>query len=191
MQGTQPRTAPGLRQARNFVGWAKAPLRRAHQCPEHHARWWARGVYHRARISRDPLALPTHRSCRRLSRKGGPAVRCLPFLAVDLSSKQKHPANNAGSARLARNSEAAAKILRNRMMSAANTPIIWLVRLQNRLFGRSGAGRPQGLNILTQEGPLPIRPPFLKGSRFQPPPRLQGLRDAGDKRISRCRGAAN
>src|SRR4051812_12974428 len=27
---------------RGPVGWAKARLRRAHQCPEHHARWWAR-----------------------------------------------------------------------------------------------------------------------------------------------------
>jgi hypothetical protein len=30
--------------------------------------------------------------------KNGPAVRCLPFPAVDLSFKQKHPANNAASA---------------------------------------------------------------------------------------------
>jgi hypothetical protein len=29
------------------------------------------------------------------SRKSGPAVRYVPVLAVDLSSMQKHPANNA------------------------------------------------------------------------------------------------
>jgi hypothetical protein len=61
-----------------------------------------------------------------------------------LSFKQKHPGNNA-LARFQANQKArgraTAKIFKNRMMSAANTPFIWLLRLQNRLFPRPRAGR--------------------------------------------------
>jgi hypothetical protein len=70
------------------------------------------------------------------------------MLAIDLSSKQKHPANNAIAA-VSREFRAwPAKILRNRMMSAANTPFIWLVRLQNRLFGGLRGGPALGRQYL-------------------------------------------
>jgi hypothetical protein len=67
----------------------------------------------------------------------------LPVLAVDLSFKQKHPANNASAGRFARISGAAAKILWNRMMSAANTPFIWLGSPAKSAFWQ-GPGRPAG-----------------------------------------------
>jgi hypothetical protein len=44
----------------NSVGWAKARQRRAHVRSCVGARW-ARGVYHRAALRADPLALPTLR----------------------------------------------------------------------------------------------------------------------------------
>jgi large subunit ribosomal protein L28 len=47
------------------------------------------------------------------------------------------------------------------------------------------AGRPAaGAEFLTHGGALPIRPPFLKGSEFQPPPRLTQARELrASKRI--------
>jgi NitT/TauT family transport system substrate-binding protein len=53
--GVPPAPALNVR-TRNIVGWAKALLRRAHADKR-----WARGVYHRARRRRDPVALPTLR----------------------------------------------------------------------------------------------------------------------------------
>jgi hypothetical protein len=42
--------------------------------------------------------------------KGGPAVRCCRIPAVDLSFKQKHPANNAIRTLFAQIPDAAAKV---------------------------------------------------------------------------------
>src|SRR4051812_45222620 len=116
--------------------------------------------------------------------KSGPAVRCLPVVAVDLSSKQKHPAINAIAAVWRVFRARPAKLPWNRMMSAANTPFIWLARLQNRLFGRPQSRPAPNAPFLTHWGALPIRPPFLKGSEFHPPPRLTQARELrASKRI--------
>jgi large subunit ribosomal protein L28 len=72
----------------------------------------------------------------------------------------------------------------NRMMSAANTPFMWLVRLQNRLFG--GRGRrpilnPQVLDVARRIAYTSAVPERTKISN--PRRAFEGLRDAGRQRI--------
>ncbi len=70
------------------------------------------------------------------------------------------------------------------MMSAANTPFIWLVRLQNRLFGRARGGPAARPAFLTRQGVLPYRSAVPERIEITNPRRaFKGLRDAGRKRI--------
>jgi hypothetical protein len=114
----------------------------------------------------------------------------LPFPANDLSFKQKHPANNAIAPVWREFRELPPKSLE--WHDVGSEYAVYMVGSPAKSAFRQAAEQPvQGPKFLTPAGALPIRPRFLKGSDFQPPPRLQRPREAGDKRISRCRGAAN